>query len=198
MSNVITFPGRSATMSEAARPLAFAASTACAKRNRRSPYRKLWYTAEMAFVELNKVDRQHTERELEKIREGVEAAQTLAKEMARAAEGILPKQRGTNSEAMTRRREFKLAMRQRIKDIAASRDLSEEDIRPALTLKHHAIARFSERHGVNLEWLFEGRGHIFEKDPSAAELAAVVRTLPEAEQQMIEAAVDRLLKERGL
>jgi len=29
-------------------------------------------------------------------------------------------------------------------------------------------------------------------------LAAVVRTLPEAEQQMIEAAVDRLLKERGL
>jgi hypothetical protein len=29
-------------------------------------------------------------------------------------------------------------------------------------------------------------------------LAAVVRTLPEAEQQIIEAAVDRLLKERGL
>ena len=30
----------------------------------------------------------------------------------------------------------------------------------------------------------------------SAELATLVRTLPEAEQQMIEAAVDRLLKER--
>jgi hypothetical protein len=31
---------------------------------------------------------------------------------------------------------------------------------------------------------------------TGAEFAAVVRTLPEAKQQMIEAAVDRLLKER--
>jgi hypothetical protein len=51
--------------------------------------------------------------------------------------------------------------------------------------------------------LLEGRGRIFEKDPirlspnsTGAEFAAVVRTLPEAKQQMIEAAVDRLLQER--
>jgi Mg/Co/Ni transporter MgtE len=57
----------------------------------------------------------------------------------------------------------------------------------------------------NLEWLLEGKGRIFQKDRitlnqnmTAAELAAVVRTLPEAEQQTIEAAVDRLLKEREL
>jgi hypothetical protein len=51
--------------------------------------------------------------------------------------------------------------------------------------------------------LLEGKGRIFEKDPitlnpkmTAADLAAVMRTLPEAKQQMIEATVDRLLKER--
>ena len=57
---------------------------------------------------------------------------------------------------------------------------------------------------MNIEWLLEGKGRIFEKAPitlnpktTAAELAAVVRTLPEAKQQMIEATVDRLLKERN-
>ncbi len=161
--------------------------------------------AEMAFVELNKIDHEHTPEEQEKIRKGVEAAQTLANEMARAAEGIPPKQRRTNSGAMARRRDFNEAMRQRIRDIAVSRDLSDEQIKPVLTLKHHEIAKFTKKHDVNVEWLLEGKGRIFEKDPitlnpnmSAAELAALVRTLPEAEQQMIEAAVDWLLKERGL
>jgi hypothetical protein len=112
--------------------------------------------------------------------------------------------RRSNSEAWARQREFKEAMRQRIRDIAASRDLSDEEIKPVLTLKHHEIANFTEKHGVNIEWLLEGKGRIFEKDPirlgpnsTGAELAAVVRTLPEAKQQMIEATVDRLLKERN-
>jgi hypothetical protein len=64
----------------------------------------------------------------------------------------------SNSETMARRREFKEAMRQRIKDIAASRDLSDEEIKPALSLKHHEIAEFTEKHGVNLGWLLEGKG----------------------------------------
>ena len=113
--------------------------------------------------------------------------------------------RQSNSEAMAHRREFKEAMRQRIRDIAASRDLSDEEIRPVLKLKHHEIANFTEKHGVNIEWLLEGKGRIFERDPiilnpktTAAELAAVVRTLPEAKQRTIEAMVDQLLKERGL
>jgi hypothetical protein len=112
--------------------------------------------------------------------------------------------RRLNSEAWARQREFKEAMRQRIRDIAASRDLSDEEIKPVLTLKHHEIANFTEKHGVNIEWLLEGKGRIFEKDPitlnpkmTAAELAAVVRTLPEAKQQMIEATVDQLLKARN-
>jgi hypothetical protein len=69
--------------------------------------------------------------------------------------------RQSNSEAMAHRREFKEAMRQRIRDIAASRDLSDEEIKPVLKLKHHEIACFSEAHGVNLEWLLEGKGRIF-------------------------------------
>jgi hypothetical protein len=40
-------------------------------------------------------------------------------------------------------------MRQRIKEIAASCNLSDEEIKPAL------------KHGVNLEWLLEGEGQIF-------------------------------------
>jgi hypothetical protein len=105
---------------------------------------------------------------------------------------------------MARRREFNDAMRQRIRDVAASRDLSDEEIKPVLRLKHEAIGEFTEKHGVNVEWLLEGKGRIFEKDPiilnpktTAAELAAVVRTLPEAKQRTIEAVVDQLLKERG-
>jgi hypothetical protein len=73
--------------------------------------------------------------------------------------------RKSNGEAWARRREFKEAMRQRIRDIAASRDLPDEEIKPALKLKHHEIAEFTEKHGVNLEWLLEGRGRIFKKDP---------------------------------
>jgi hypothetical protein len=69
--------------------------------------------------------------------------------------------RQSNIEAMAHRREFKDAMRQRIRDIAASRDLSDEEIRPVLKLKHHEIGNFTEKHGVNLEWLLEGKGRIF-------------------------------------
>jgi hypothetical protein len=56
--------------------------------------------------------------------------------------------RRSNSEAIAHRREFKEAMRQRIRDIAASRDLSDEEIRPVLKLKHHEIGNFTEKHGV--------------------------------------------------
>ena len=65
------------------------------------------------------------------------------------------KPRRTNSEAMRHRREFDEAMRRRIRIIALFRDLSVEEIKPALTLKHHEIGNFTEKHGVNLEWLLE-------------------------------------------
>jgi hypothetical protein len=111
--------------------------------------------------------------------------------------------RRSNSEEMAHRREFKEAMRQRIRDIAASRDLSDEEIKPALSLKHHEIAEFTEKHGVNLEWLLEGKGRIFNKDPirlspnmSGNEFAAVVTTMPEADQQAIRATVREILQER--
>jgi hypothetical protein len=70
--------------------------------------------------------------------------------------------RRSNSEAIAHRREFKEAMRQRIKDIAASRDLSEEDIKAVMTLKHHEIGPFTEKHGVNIDWPADGRGSYFQ------------------------------------
>jgi hypothetical protein len=75
--------------------------------------------------------------------------------------------RQSNSEAMAHRREFKEAMRQRIRDIAESRDLSDEEIRPVLKLKHLEIANFTEKHGVNVEWLLEGKGRIFKSGPTS-------------------------------
>jgi hypothetical protein len=111
--------------------------------------------------------------------------------------------RRSNSETMARNREFKEAMWQRIRDIAASRDLSEEEIKPVLRLKHHEIGEFTEKHGVNLEWLLEGKGRIFRKDPirlspnmSGSEFAAVVATMPMADQQAITAMVHEILQER--
>jgi hypothetical protein len=111
--------------------------------------------------------------------------------------------RRSNSETMAHRREFKEAMRQRIRDIAASRDLSDEEIKPALSLRHHKLIKFVEKHGINWQWLLEGKGRIFEKDPirlgpnsTGSEFAAVVTTLPMADQQMINAMVDEILQER--
>ena len=71
-----------------------------------------------------------------------------------------------------------------------SHDLSDEDIRPALTLRHQKIAQFSERYGVNREWLLAGTGRIFKTDPIAinpnitrSEFASAVGTLPAAERR---------------
>jgi hypothetical protein len=111
--------------------------------------------------------------------------------------------RRSNSEAMARSREFKEAMRQRIGDIAASRNLSDEEIKPALSLSHEAVGEFVEKHGVIWPWLLEGNGRIFESDPirlnpnmSGGELAAVVATMPEADQQVIRTLVRNVLQER--
>jgi hypothetical protein len=112
--------------------------------------------------------------------------------------------RRSNGEAWARRREFRDAMRQRIRDIAASRDLSQEDIKAVMKLKHHEIAEFTEKHGVNVEWLLEGKGRIFKKDPirlspnsTGAEFAAVVATMPMAGQQAIRTMVRDLSQERN-
>ena len=131
------------------------------------------------------------------------AEQAIADDLAFLA--AHPTRRAADPLVLARKREFTEAMRQRIRDIAASRDLSDEEIKPVLKLKHQEIGEFTEKHGVNLEWLLEGRGRVFKTDPirlspemTAAELAAVVRTLPEAKQRTVEAVVDQLLKERGL
>jgi DNA-binding transcriptional MerR regulator len=102
-----------------------------------------------------------------------------------------------------RRRDFYEAMRKRINIVALLRGLSVEEIKPVLTLKHSQIAKFTEERGVNLEWLLEGRGRVFNNEPansnrSPAELAALVHTMPEAQQRKIEAVVDFLLEEQSI
>src|SRR5277367_6336414 len=61
-----------------------------------------------------------------------------------------PTKRTGNVEACARRRAFKEAMRQRIREIAASLNLSDIQIKPVLKLKHEAIGRFCQTHSVNL------------------------------------------------
>jgi hypothetical protein len=107
--------------------------------------------------------------------------------------------RRSNSEAMARSREFKEVMRQRIREIAASRGLSDEEIKPVWSLKHQRVAEFTEKHGVNLKWLYEGVGSIFKTGPKLIEVgnpATVVATMPEADQQAIRTMVCEILQER--
>lgn len=62
--------------------------SAAPKRNRNSPYRKLWQKTEMGFVELNKVGCVYSDQEREYIRKGVAAARELAGRMEAAAEAL--------------------------------------------------------------------------------------------------------------
>jgi hypothetical protein len=103
--------------------------------------------------------------------------------------------RRSNSEAMARSREFKEVMRQRIREIAASRDLSDEEIKPVLRLKHQQVAEFVDKHGVNFKWLYEGMGSIFKTGPKLIPIATVAATMPEADRA-IRTMVREILQER--
>jgi hypothetical protein len=64
--------------------------------------------------------------------------------------------RRSNSEAMAQRREFNEALRKRIRDFAASRDLSDEGIRPVLSSSSRKSPGLT--HGVNINGCSENRG----------------------------------------
>ena len=75
--------------------------------------------------------------------------------------------------------------------------------RPLGGFKHQEVIRFVQKHGISWPWLLEGKGRIFKKDPirlspnmSGNELAAVVATIPEADQQAIRAKAREILQER--
>jgi hypothetical protein len=82
-----------------------------------------------------------------------------------------PTKRTGNVEACAKRleerRAFKEAMRQRIREIAASLNLSDIQIKPALKLKHEAIGHFCQTYSVNIGWLLEGVGPIFKAWPTS-------------------------------
>jgi hypothetical protein len=79
-----------------------------------------------------------------------------------------PVRQTKSAEAKAQSRAFKEAMRQRIREVAAMRPLSDDEIRPALGLRHQHIGEFCEAHGVNLEWLLEGEGEMFKRGPKLA------------------------------
>jgi hypothetical protein len=78
-----------------------------------------------------------------------------------------PTKRTGNVEACAKRRAFKEAMRQRIREIAGSLNLSDIQIKPVLKLKHEEVGRFCEAHGVNIGWLLEGVGPMFKAWPTS-------------------------------
>jgi hypothetical protein len=71
-------------------------------------------------------------------------------------------------EATAQRRAFKEAMRQRIREVAALRTLSDDEIKRALGLRHPHVGEFCEAHGVTLGWLLEGEGEMFKRGPKLA------------------------------
>jgi hypothetical protein len=56
-------------------------------------------------------------------------------------------------------------MRQRIREVAALRILSDDEFGPALRLMHQHIREFCEVHGVNLGGVLEGEGEMFKRGP---------------------------------
>jgi hypothetical protein len=79
-----------------------------------------------------------------------------------------PVRQTKSAEAKARTRAFKEAMRQRIREVAALRTLADDEIGPALGLRHQHIGEFCEAHGVNLGWLLEGAGEMFKRGPKLA------------------------------
>jgi hypothetical protein len=71
----------------------------------------------------------------------------------------------SNTEAVARRREFREAMRGRIRKVAVTLKLSDDEIRRPLSLRHKAIAEFFQVYAVNLKWLYEGVGPMFNGGP---------------------------------
>jgi hypothetical protein len=56
-------------------------------------------------------------------------------------------------------------MRQRIRDIAASRDLSDEEIKPVLRLKHEEIGDFTEKQRRKSRVVTGGQGARLQERP---------------------------------
>jgi hypothetical protein len=50
------------------------------------------------------------------------------------------------------------AIRDRIKDISVFKGLKSADIKPALTLNHLELFKFTQKHSLSLEWLISGTG----------------------------------------
>jgi hypothetical protein len=91
----------------------------------------------------------------------------IAADVAWLAGHPTKKSRPMSNERKEERRAFKEAMRQRIREIAASRDIPDDEIRPALSLKHRHIVEFATKYSVNFEWLLEGVGPMFKAWPTS-------------------------------
>jgi len=74
------------------------------------------------------------------------------------------KSKPMSTEAKEQRRNFKEAMRRRIKEFAASRDIPDYEIRPVLSLRHRHIGEFATTYNVSLDWLLEGTGPMQKHD----------------------------------
>lgn len=79
-----------------------------------------------------------------------------------------PVRQTRSPEAKARSRAFKEAMRQRIREVAALRQIPDDEIKPVLGLRHHAVAAFGEAHGLSYDWLLEGEGEMFRRGPKLA------------------------------
>jgi hypothetical protein len=80
-----------------------------------------------------------------------------------------------------------------------SRDLSDEEIRPALTLRHQRNS--ASRTASTADGCLRARGRVFKTDPIAinpnmtgSEFASAVRTLPAAERRLIEAKLREMAR----
>ena len=90
---------------------------------------------------------------------------------------------------MTQKREIRDAIRGRIRDFAAARDLSAEDIKPAMTTKHFELVQFAEKYSVSIEWHRERQYH---QDASGAIMKRRRRSYRKRNRQRLTSHARRL------
>src|SRR3981081_3891200 len=97
---------------------------------------------------------------------------------------------GMDPKKLEERRAWKAAFRARVTTFAEKNSIPKSELAWLGRLKHQDLADFATRHRVSLEWLLEGKGRIFEKDPirpspksTGAAFAAVARPRAQPGQQ---------------
>ncbi len=142
-------------------------------------------------------DHEHTDIKLERIERAIADDVEFLRTHPTRRSG----KQGMDPKKLEERRAWKAAFRARVAAFAEKRGIPKSELAWLGRIKHQDIAAVAEQHRISYGLKLEGRGSTFRTDPSTidanmkgAEFAMVVRTLPTAEQRLIEAKLRELAR----